>query len=257
MQATPSRTYWQQHPLALATGVLLIVCALMVTQKFVRFGSAPNYDLINSLAYNLITIVPFCVCVAAGLMVRHTTAGWSWQVRALTIVAAGIGLLAVYAVTISAVLFVLGMSSSWPSEAFLTKYISGPLHVHAALFALVQFVPVPERSRAQPDAISRPPDLFGIPSDKITAIEADDHYVWLHSTDGSVLERITMRDLSNRLPDNFARVHRSHIVNLDHVAGLRRRGRNIYLSVGKDWIPVSASRRARVLARLPSSVRPH
>lgn len=254
MPTSPRTFRWQHHPLVLATGVLLLVCGLMVTQKYLRYADSSNYDLSLSLIYNLVTIVPFSLCVAAGLIVRRLTSAWTLNRRVLVIATTGVALLALYALTISGVLYGIGLSRSFPSQAFLSKYVTGPLHVHAAIFALMQFVPFSTRTSRPKTAATTPTEIFGIPVDNVLAIEADDHYVWFRTREGSVLERITMRDLARQLPEQFIRVHRSHIVNLDKVDGLKKAGRYLHLRVDERLIPVSASYRAGVMEQLPSRV---
>ena len=59
--------------------------------------------------------------------------------------------------------------------------------------------------------------------DTIMRLEAADDYVEAFCPDGSHLLDLTLGDLESRLdPDRFCRVHRSHIVNLDYVAEMRR-----------------------------------
>jgi len=54
-------------------------------------------------------------------------------------------------------------------------------------------------------------------------IEAQDDYVLLRGEDRDYLASIRMRELEHRLPSPpFIRVHRSHIVNLDHVVRVAR-----------------------------------
>ena len=59
--------------------------------------------------------------------------------------------------------------------------------------------------------------------DTIMRLEAADYCVEAFCPDGSHLLDLTLGDLESRLdPDRFCRVHRSHIVNLDYVAEMRR-----------------------------------
>jgi two-component system LytT family response regulator len=86
----------------------------------------------------------------------------------------------------------------------------------------------------------------------ISNIEAQDDYVLLHGADREYLASIRMRELEDRLPSPpFIRVHRSHIVNLDHVAHVASamEGRlNVTMTNGLV-IPVSRDR-AKKLRRL-------
>ncbi|MDB4878310.1 MAG: response regulator transcription factor [Gemmatimonadetes bacterium] len=55
----------------------------------------------------------------------------------------------------------------------------------------------------------------------IERLEADDDYVAVHSRGRRFLVYLGMNEFESRLdPERFLRVHRSHIVNLDHVAAL-------------------------------------
>ena len=59
-------------------------------------------------------------------------------------------------------------------------------------------------------------------AEEIEWIEGAGNYVRLHAGDRSHLIRATLRGLEERLdPDRFVRVHRSAIVNLDHVRALQ------------------------------------
>lgn len=86
----------------------------------------------------------------------------------------------------------------------------------------------------------------------IANVEAQDDYVLLHCGDRRHLAGIRMRELEQRLPNPpFIRVHRSHIVNLDHVSHVAS-GTDGRLSVTMATgmcIPVSRDR-AKELRRL-------
>lgn len=66
--------------------------------------------------------------------------------------------------------------------------------------------------------------LVRIPLENIDMITAEGDYVSLHVHDASYLHKDTMNALEERLdPETFMRVHRSAIVNLSRVDGVRRR----------------------------------
>ena len=56
-----------------------------------------------------------------------------------------------------------------------------------------------------------------ISASAIECIEARDNYVQVHAGEKEFLVRETITGVESRLPDSFVRIHRSTIVNLDHI----------------------------------------
>jgi two-component system LytT family response regulator len=79
---------------------------------------------------------------------------------------------------------------------------------------------------------------------EIVWIEAEDYYVMVHSARGRHLLRATLASLQERLdPRTFLRVHRTAIVNLDHVRSVTDEGQLILVLSNDARVPVSRSRR--------------
>lgn len=82
--------------------------------------------------------------------------------------------------------------------------------------------------------------------EEIAWVEAESQYVRLHTGDRSYLVRgsdLTLTALASRLdPARFLRVHRSHIVNLERIEGLRTDplSRRYAVLAGARQVPVSA-----------------
>jgi two-component system, LytTR family, response regulator len=54
--------------------------------------------------------------------------------------------------------------------------------------------------------------------DDLSWIQADENYVVLHADERLYQARLTMKELQDKLnPRNFARIHRSFIVNIDRI----------------------------------------
>jgi two-component system, LytTR family, response regulator len=88
--------------------------------------------------------------------------------------------------------------------------------------------------------------------DEVQRIEAQDDYVSVHTPRRSYLLTLRIGDLEQRLPNPpFIRVHRSHIVNLDHVdrmIGLDGARFEVRMKSG-DVVPVSRAR-SQVIRRM-------
>jgi two-component system LytT family response regulator len=89
-------------------------------------------------------------------------------------------------------------------------------------------------------------------ADEIDWIEAADYYARLHVGNNSYLLRDSMNDLEASLdPNQFVRIHRSAIVNLDRVREMDPRGEIVVLHDGTE-LPMSRSRRDDLQSRFHS-----
>jgi two-component system LytT family response regulator len=60
-----------------------------------------------------------------------------------------------------------------------------------------------------------------IPADKIINLEAQDDYVMINSNEGSFLKTKTMKFFEENLdPEEFMRIHRSHIIRIDKIKNI-------------------------------------
>ena len=77
--------------------------------------------------------------------------------------------------------------------------------------------------------------------DDIEWIEAADYYSCLHIGTRNLMLRETIKELANTLnPKKFVRVHRSAIVNIDHVREILREGRN------EGWVLLANGHRLKM-----------
>ena len=83
-------------------------------------------------------------------------------------------------------------------------------------------------------------------ADKIDWIEAADYYCCLHVGGRRYMLRESIADLSNKLnPRQFVRIHRSSIVNLDHIREVYREGQTENAVVLRDGQRLKMSRAGR------------
>ena len=116
----------------------------------------------------------------------------------------------------------------------------------------------------EPDPVAEAPHFrvtynrrdFNLPSSAVEWIESAGNYVVLHSGARTYLMRETMKNLEVRLADtSFVRVHRSKIVNLDHVVDHRASGGRSQLELDTgEVVDISRSYQPLVIRRL--SLRP-
>ena len=120
----------------------------------------------------------------------------------------------------------VAMSDEWRQAAF--KYSESAREnerLERDIDSLKGQVDALSRRESAPDSISVKVDLMmtKVMLDDIVYVKAEGDYVVIHKTDGSSLMTLmTLKTLEKQLPfDRFCRVHRSWIVNIDKVRGLK------------------------------------
>lgn len=87
---------------------------------------------------------------------------------------------------------------------------------------------------------------FFINTNEIMYISACEKYINLHTEQGKYLIRNTMKGVDSRLdPDNFARIHRSSIVNMNFIKELQPWSHGDCIVILKDGTRLNLSRRYR------------
>lgn len=82
-----------------------------------------------------------------------------------------------------------------------------------------------------------------VPVIDVIRIEALDDYVEIFTRDKKYLKKETMNYLENSLPQEvFIRVHRSNIINVNHIEKIERYGKESYLVILKDGSKVNVSK---------------
>jgi len=90
--------------------------------------------------------------------------------------------------------------------------------------------------------------LLRVPLQDIFWVEAEGEQVKVHTPGSVYVVPGTMKSMEDLLPDtDFVRVHRSHLVRLDKVVDVESDNLVVY----REVVPIGATYRAAVLARLP------
>lgn len=83
--------------------------------------------------------------------------------------------------------------------------------------------------------------------DDIRFLKSDHVYVEVHTTNNQKhLIRGSLTDLSERLPKNFYRTHRSYTINVDHMDAIN----SAYVLMNGDQIPIGKNYRDNLLGRI-------
>ncbi len=88
-----------------------------------------------------------------------------------------------------------------------------------------------------------------IPFEELLVLEADSSYTHLHTTARKYTIRTSLGTLEERLPpEQFARIHRSYVVQLAHVTSLDPLTNTV--QIGAHALPIARSHRDEIIERL-------
>lgn len=83
-----------------------------------------------------------------------------------------------------------------------------------------------------------------ISTSQIEALVADSNYCRIYLSDGaSILVSKTLKSLQNQLNENFYRIHKSVLINLDYVAEINKKDSTVIMESQK-WHPISRTRKS-------------
>ncbi len=86
-------------------------------------------------------------------------------------------------------------------------------------------------------------NIHVIPVEDIEQLEAQDDYVMIHTHEGRFMKKETMGFLEQHLPqEQFIRIHRSHIVNINQIQRIEQYGKESYMLMLKNGNQVNVSK---------------
>lgn len=228
-------------------GIYLIQRCLLIDRFFVR-GRIGTYVLLSAAALIIGLGLQYWLHalfsrfeVADGLTVQDYL-GFGISLSQLV-------MMSVLQLVTTFVALAIGMSDEWRVAAFRYNEAEKKNRTLARDVADLrgQVDALKRPASEQQDSISVKIDLMKrrLPLDDILYVQSDGDYIVLHLSDGSApMVLMTLKSLERQLPfDRFCRIHRSYLVNVDKVGGLK--GGKV--SVAGDQLPLSDSCKARFL----------
>jgi DNA-binding LytR/AlgR family response regulator len=88
--------------------------------------------------------------------------------------------------------------------------------------------------------------LVSIDLNKVLYFKSEGNYISVVFEEKKILSLMTMKDLIQKLPSHFLRVHRSYIINLDAIQSIN----NNWIEIGGQEIPVSQSYEKELLDKI-------
>jgi len=120
--------------------------------------------------------------------------------------------------------------SQYAIDAFdldVRDYLMKPFSFERFMKAVARITPRPDLSRVFQISSTSPENIFAffnvnktmvrVKFDEVTHIESMREYVYIHTETDKVITKIGIGEMEKMLNNNFLRVHRSYIVNLDKI----------------------------------------
>jgi DNA-binding LytR/AlgR family response regulator len=121
---------------------------------------------------------------------------------------------------------------------YLLKPISYPRFLQAIFRVQENMAGVKGRTKAKELYVRSDSKIVKASFDDILYIEALADYIMIITANNKYIVHSTMKGFQNRLPENqFARVHRSYIINKDKIETIE----NLFVVIAKKYIPIGAS----------------
>ncbi|HXA00749.1 MAG TPA: LytTR family DNA-binding domain-containing protein [Cytophagaceae bacterium] len=121
---------------------------------------------------------------------------------------------------------------------YLLKPISYPRFLQSIFKVQENMAGVKGRTKAKELYVRSDSKIIKASFDDILYIEALADYIMIITTNNKYIVHSTMKGFQSRLPENqFARVHRSYIINKDKIDTIE----NLFVVIAKKYIPIGAS----------------
>ncbi len=235
---------------------LTVIAVIVFTQNYVKHAHTTEYfSAPLSLAYNFIVYSSFALFVPIVVKAsRRFPIGSDGLKRHIVVhIFLSLALGFAHMLFCNLVLYGVDLSSSPIFPRFLTKYLTNVIHFHLlAYWTVLAFVSdFRFKRKQQPHQLlerfvinhNRNSSILAL--DQVLWIEALDHYQKLHTKEGFSIYKDSMANLERQLPEQFLRVHRSAIVNTDHIIEFKK-NRSILEVSGGLKVPVGKSFKTRV-----------
>ena len=238
--------------------MLTVLGTIVFFQKYFKYASiVEDFSVTLSLIYNLIIFSTYAFFAPLVIKaVDRFPLGKENQLKNFTLhlsFSVLLGLL--HMVLCNLILYSVDLATTPIFLRFIIKYLTGVIHIHLLTYWII--VALVHKKDWLGSKKSDALDRFVIKENKYTSfveldqvhwIEALDHYQKLHTADGFFIYKDSMTNLMKRLPhEKFKRVHRSVIVNLSQIQGLRKSEKQLSISLSNGHeLPVGKSFKSEV-----------
>lgn len=224
----------------------LLMALLEFSQDYISAKLNENpFRMIDSLSYKLFwpLFIPFSIMLIY-LMAKTEkkfTEPAHFALYAVLIPAVALAHLLIFSLLLSAISHIT-YTNPWPLNLLITEKLSTRLYLGLPVYILVAgiYFYVSRKKFAQQSGQSSKAKLLKkisvkngqtsklVDTDEIKWISSDGPYLIIHTENKKHMVLGSLKNIITTLPENFRRIHRSTIVNIDNIKQLKSRGNGDY-----------------------------
>ena len=228
-------------------GLLLVLFGITLAQNAIRYGVHESYSIWRSVAYLVFSLLlfsamlPLVFSMGKRVEKRSPERFWLWT-----------GLLTpayilVYYLITGPIEIAIGFTQGGMSQ-YARQYFGKDALFHLFIVLGTHVYLYLSHDRSKPKLISGSVGrkTLTLPVELISWIEADDHYLKIHSEQATMMKRSSLESMGKELAPGFIRIHRKYLVNTAHITGKEKQQRDEYvllksgdkLKVGRSFSPI-------------------
>jgi len=226
---------------------MLVLFGITLAQNAIRYGIHESYNIWRSVLYLLFSFLLFAAFlpliwrIAERIEQNNPDKFWLWT-SLLTP-----AYLLVYFCLTGPLEILVGFSQEGMVQ-YARQYFGKDALYHLIIILGTHIYLYLSFDRSKPKLISGSVGrkTVTLPAELISWIEADDHYLKIHSEQSTMMKRSSLESISKELAPEFIRIHRKYLVNKAHIAGKEKQKRDEYvllksgdkLKVGRSFSPI-------------------
>lgn len=228
--------------------VLVVLFGITLAQNAIRYGVHESYSIWRSVLYLSISLLlfsallPLIIGIGEGIQRKKPEQFWLWSVLLIPVY------LAAYYLITGPLEILVGFTQEGGMRQYARQYFGKDALFHliiliaSNLYLYLSHDQTP--SKLITGSVGR--KTLTLPAARVSWIEADDHYLRIHSDQATMMKRSSLENMYKELAPDFIRIHRKYLVNTAHIAGKIKQQRDEYvllksgdrLKVGRSFSPI-------------------
>ncbi len=227
---------------------LLTMFCIALLQNYIRYGSHDEYNIWSSISYLVVSLLLFSSFLP---LIYHSTkiaARKYRRVYVFFLIIIGTSSIIAYYLLTSVIINLAGFYNGPVSYEYMRQYFGREAFIHLLIIGITgvyQYISLAPNKERRISATSGRKEITLLVK-HIVWIESYDHYLKIHTDEGSLLKRSTLEDMTNQLKPDFIRIHRKYLVNKQSIIKKERQNRDEFvilqsgekLKVGRSFSPL-------------------